>query len=242
MDEARLQIEVYTWVGLEKRQNCCIPLHTSIPGPRWSSFTLQNPDGTSNSPTEDEKWFESARIDAVLPSHCPGVLLLRTIKVYRFHPHFNFVAVVLAGTSDDAADEKAGEMMPDAEYDLGGSTAVLIAAEVRKKIKFPLGILPDGRLVFINPALWVCSVQLRIPVSRRRLSAWTQFCGGVNEEQEEMDTTVIKRHFFIPHDWVTVKDLRLCRVLEDGTVLCPTKGEVAVIRSDLVVNNSWITR
>ena len=35
------------------------------------------------------------------------------------------------------------------------------------------------------------------------------------------------------HDWVITKDLRLCRVLRDGRLLCPSKGQVAVLEGDL---------
>jgi hypothetical protein len=45
----------------------------------------------------------------------------------------------------------------------------------------------------------------------------------------------IRGRFFIPRDWVSAEVLSLCRLLADGTVLCPRKGEVAVIRSSLGV-------
>jgi hypothetical protein len=45
----------------------------------------------------------------------------------------------------------------------------------------------------------------------------------------------IRGRFFIPRDWVSAEVLSLCRLLADGTVLCPRRGEVAVIRSSLGV-------
>lgn len=79
-------------------------------------------------------------------------------------------------------------------------------------VEYVLGVLPGERLVFVDKGLWVCSASL----ADRRHS--------------------ISRHFFIPHDWITDTGLLLCRVLQDGTILCPTKGRISVMKSDLVPN------
>lgn len=72
-----------------------------------------------------------------------------------------------------------------------------------------IGMLSDGRLVFLDEDLWVCTAHI----------------SGVKGD--------VRRHFFIPRDWVNSAGLDLCQVLPDGTILCPCKGEVAVIRSGL---------
>lgn len=72
-----------------------------------------------------------------------------------------------------------------------------------------VGLLPDGRMIFLDEDLWVCTAHIN---------------GGGD---------VVTRHFFIPRDWVNTAGLALCQVLSDGTLLCPCKGELAVIRSDL---------
>ncbi|KAJ0123281.1 hypothetical protein J7T55_011746 [Diaporthe amygdali] len=72
-----------------------------------------------------------------------------------------------------------------------------------------VGLLPDGRMIFLDEDLWVCTAHIN---------------GGGD---------VVTRHFFIPRDWVNAAGLALCQVLPDGTLLCPCKGELAVIRSDL---------
>ncbi|KAI0205358.1 hypothetical protein F4808DRAFT_411405 [Astrocystis sublimbata] len=74
----------------------------------------------------------------------------------------------------------------------------------------PLGILEDGRLVFVDKDLWVCTARLKPPSSSR-----------------------LKRHFFLPRDWLTSAGLLLCQVQADGTLLCPRRGEMAVVRSGL---------
>ncbi|KAI0865949.1 hypothetical protein F4860DRAFT_458305 [Xylaria cubensis] len=85
-----------------------------------------------------------------------------------------------------------------------------IPSSVADKIERPLGILQDGRLAFLDENLWVCTVRLlAVPESR------------------------LKRHFFLPRDWLTSTDLLLCRIQADGTLLCPSRGEMAVVKSEI---------
>lgn len=64
-------------------------------------------------------------------------------------------------------------------------------------------------MIFLDEDLWVCTAHIN---------------GGAGS---------VQRYFFIPRDWVDAAGLALCQVLPDGTLLCPCRGEVAVIRSDL---------
>jgi WD40 repeat protein len=43
----------------------------------------------------------------------------------------------------------------------------------------------------------------------------------------------IRRHFFLPKDWLSPGMLDLCTINEQGTILCPKNGEVAIIRSGI---------
>ena len=210
-------------------------------------------------------------IDAILPSHHPDYILLRTITTRQNRPHYDFVVLSVTGmmglvdkhsnstdistgsgnaapitialndgsiTSTDAVQVKA----PNTETVINSdapttttrddNTASIIPIDldpsIHRQVKNPIGILPDGRLVFTDRNLWICTALLpflsppAVGTSRR-----------VNNSTRPVSNQV-KRHFFLPHDWVTASGLRLCRVLRDGTVLCPSKGEVAVIRADLV--------
>ncbi|EJT80823.1 hypothetical protein GGTG_00817 [Gaeumannomyces tritici R3-111a-1] len=74
-----------------------------------------------------------------------------------------------------------------------------------RKIKHGFGILPEGVLVFLDQMNWVCTIPLSSPT-------------------EEL------REFFLPSDWATTEDLRLSRLLSDGTLLCPTGGQVAILK------------
>lgn len=86
-----------------------------------------------------------------------------------------------------------------------------IPSDVAESIERPLAVIGKNRLIFLDKSFWVCSWRIRRP-------------GGQN---------AVTHHFFLPRDWVNAENLELCQVLEDGTFLCPHKGEVAVIRSDL---------
>ncbi|KAI0602218.1 WD40-repeat-containing domain protein [Biscogniauxia sp. FL1348] len=88
--------------------------------------------------------------------------------------------------------------------------SIPLSPEVAKSIAHPIGILPNNRFVFLDRHLWVCTTHL-----------------------QEMDGAV-RRHFFIPHEWVTNSDLHLCQLLADGTIVCPSRGEVAMLHSDSI--------
>ena len=91
-----------------------------------------------------------------------------------------------------------------------------LSREAMKIIEFPLGILPGKSLVFLDKDLWVCSLGLD---SIRQPHA-------------------LKRHYFVPRDWASTESLEQCCLLQDGTLLFPKDGEVAVITSNLF-EMSW---
>lgn len=73
------------------------------------------------------------------------------------------------------------------------------------------GIDSGDTLVFLDKESWVCSWSL-----------------------EESDAeAAVKRHFFLPQDWLNADYFRLSAVAEDGTLFIPKNGEVAVIYNGL---------
>jgi hypothetical protein len=92
--------------------------------------------------------------------------------------------------------------------------AISIPPIVSSSAKHPVGLLSDGRLVFLDQNLWVCTARVL----------------------GDQDTKVTK-HFFLPRDWVNAASLELCQVLPDGSLLCPSKGELAIIKSELA--STW---
>ncbi|KAI3393016.1 hypothetical protein diail_4895 [Diaporthe ilicicola] len=92
-----------------------------------------------------------------------------------------------------------------------------VPEKVGQRVEQPVGFLEDGRLVFLDEALWVCTTRLALPGTSGADTA----------------APVVKRHFFVPRDWLNSAGMALCRVQPDGTFLCPSKGELAVVRGDL---------
>lgn len=72
-----------------------------------------------------------------------------------------------------------------------------------------VGMLPDGRMVFLDEDPWVCTAHI------------------------SGSKGAVRRNLFIPGDWVNPAGVTLCQVLPDGTMSCPCRGEVAIIRSNL---------
>ena len=129
-------------------------------------------------------------------------------------------------------------------------TVITLPQDVSDAIEQPLNLLGRDRLVFIDKSFWVCT--WRADLGHGSSAAR----GAASESLDERDmrklsvaTTLVERrrssivpnrlvrHFFLPQDWVNAEVLRLCQVTADGTFLCPRKGEVAVIKSDL--GSAW---
>ncbi|KAI1410400.1 hypothetical protein F5Y13DRAFT_202173 [Hypoxylon sp. FL1857] len=142
---------------------------------------------------------ESSAVDALYQSHHTRLLLLRTISVQLNRPYYGFI--LLPATTMYEHDGAEGQ---------APTKPIELPDAIMEAVAYPLGLLPDGRMVFLDNKLWVCTAQI----------------GGAAE--------TITRHFFIPHDWVTSPGLRLSQLLQDGTILCPSKGEVAIIQNDMV--------
>lgn len=106
----------------------------------------------------------------------------------------------------------------DASHGKISSTALKsleLSSDILLKIEVLLGILPGGRLVFLDKDMWVCTVRL----------------------DSSKDSQALRRHYFIPRDWASTECLEQCCMLDDGTFLFPKDGEVAVIRDGLGVGD-----
>ncbi|KAI0888132.1 uncharacterized protein GGS22DRAFT_155137 [Annulohypoxylon maeteangense] len=142
----------------------------------------------------------SFTIDALYQCHYPRFFLLRTSNLHLNKLQHGFILLPITNLgAGHNRDETQASIKP-----------VDLPETITQAVSHPLGVLPDGRMVFLDNNLWVCTTQL------------------------SSATKTITRHFFIPHDWVTDSGLRLCQLLRDGTLLCPSKGEVAIIQNDMV--------
>ncbi|KAK3898388.1 hypothetical protein C8A05DRAFT_47279 [Staphylotrichum tortipilum] len=98
----------------------------------------------------------------------------------------------------------------------------VIAPDIAAKIREPLAILSRRRLIFLGVDRWICtwklpSLAVEGPKSQGR------------RDSQVGESTAIEQHYFLPGDWVTGSDTRLCAVTPDGTLLCPRNGDVVTI-------------
>ncbi|KAK4141312.1 uncharacterized protein C8A04DRAFT_39157 [Dichotomopilus funicola] len=124
-------------------------------------------------------------LDAILDSHSPHHLLLRTSTVRQNRRYYGFA--ILPTTSMYAETPTHSDSLPP--------TAIQpqpISPTVSEAAAHPLGILPDGRFLFLDRQLWVCT------------SLLSHFLGDPGLLSTK-DAATITRHFFIPHDWTVVR-------------------------------------
>ncbi|RYP26232.1 hypothetical protein DL768_011797 [Monosporascus sp. mg162] len=142
---------------------------------------------------------ESPIIESLLQSHHPRMLLLRTMTLELNRPRYSFSIVPTSSIYSAEPNEHPVSIKP-----------ISLPKAIAEAASYPLGILSDGRMVFLDSSLWVCTAQVA----------------------DASDTII--RHFFLPHDWVTTSGIMLSQLLQDGTILCPCKGEVAIFQNDMV--------
>lgn len=102
---------------------------------------------------------------------------------------------------------------------------ISIPSEIASQIERPLNILKTGApitdsapyyLVFLDRTLWLCSCPIDSDL-------------GLTDAK-------IKRHFFLPRDWVTTDSIRLLHLDKNGTIICPRRGNLVVIESSLTLS------
>ena len=114
--------------------------------------------------------------------------------------------------------------------------AFRLPVHIERLIERPLTLLGRNCFVFIDTAFWICSWTLELfsaPGTVDRSGAAHPHVDAVSASNQDVERLRVTRHFFLPRDWVNANSLALCTVLDDGTFLCPRKGEVAVIESGL---------
>ncbi len=99
-----------------------------------------------------------------------------------------------------------------------------ISPDIASRIREPLGILSGRRLVFLSVDRWICTWRLPTPGGE-----------GVGPQgrspSEIVRSTGMEQYYFLPGDWVTGRDTRLCAVTPGGTLLCPRNGGVVTVQA-----------
>lgn len=101
---------------------------------------------------------------------------------------------------------------------------------ILRRIEIPLGFVWEGgtaghgskaaeqySLAFLDVDFWVCT--------------WSLSDTG-------SDRAHVKRHFFLPNDWINLDCLDMATVTPDGKLFCPRNGEVAMVSGGF--NSAWL--
>jgi WD40 repeat protein len=189
---------------------------------RWDDLDLQRVFRIDRSQgTSDLSPATSLTAEVLLPSYHPRAHLLVTSFEEAGQKYLTFLLLDTSILRDGSTLLK--ESSPSARTSQPKHSPMIrpvqIAPSIARHIEQPVGLLRDGRLVFLDENLWVCTAQV-----------WADNGPGVGVGDGGAS---VMRHFFIPRDWLNSSGMMLCRIQADGTLLCPSKGEIAIMRSDL---------
>jgi WD40 repeat protein len=104
----------------------------------------------------------------------------------------------------------------------------------------------SGRRLALLDLTPILAQTLHLHPIRELSGKWKRFIGSWKDQLVFLDHQycfstwdvnaggdIIRRHFFLPKDWLSPGMLDLCIINEQGTILCPKNGEVAIIRSGI---------
>ena len=91
---------------------------------------------------------------------------------------------------------------------------LVLPDEVETQVEIPLGVLPGNRFIYLGKDFSIYSLR----VGQR----------GIDEKS-------VQEHFFLPRDWLNSACLELSTLLSDGTFLVPHNGEIAAIKSSIML-------
>jgi hypothetical protein len=110
--------------------------------------------------------------------------------------------------------EHGNEVASSPDIATGIAEPIFLPENIETRIEIPLGILSKDRFIFLDKGFLMCSIRLN--------------ARGVDEKD-------MQEHFFLPRDWLNSDCLELCTLLPDGTFLIPHNGEIAVIKSGVML-------
>ncbi|MCJ1285606.1 hypothetical protein MMC26_004947 [Xylographa opegraphella] len=90
------------------------------------------------------------------------------------------------------------------------------SSSVQKSDADSLPVTSENTLVFLDREYWICT--------------WSFSNIGIGSR--------VRRHFFLPRDWLNLASLELALMRNDGTLMCPRNGEVALVWNGL--KEEWI--
>ncbi|KAK4223270.1 hypothetical protein QBC38DRAFT_517229 [Podospora fimiseda] len=103
----------------------------------------------------------------------------------------------------------------------------VLPSRMASRIREPLGFLSQRRLLFLDAARWICTWRLPYEILPDRSTTTT---GKESQVLENEAISVGEEHYFLPNDWATADEAKLCSAMPDGTLLCPRNGNVMTVQ------------
>ncbi|KAK4201517.1 hypothetical protein QBC40DRAFT_223212 [Triangularia verruculosa] len=107
----------------------------------------------------------------------------------------------------------ASTLQPDSHVTNQEIRPIILPTDVSSRIREPLALLSRRRFVFLDINRWICTWRLPRP--------------GASSSRSSAD---IERFYFLPGDWAMEDEIGLCRIMPDGTLLCPRNGGVVTVQ------------
>lgn len=203
------KVHVVSWKGLREKE-----VHTYFPPRlvRSSTISISSPSAYGGTGSFQKDTETLGRLITNIDS--PEILLeilspTPSGQVESQYLLFDMDELRLsgAGSRGGRSQENHEMMMP----------YTVLAPNISSQIREPLAILSRRRLVFLHVDRWICTWKLP-SVAGEAFRAH-----GKGSEVEQ--------YYFLPGDWVTSSETRLCTVTPDGTLLCPRNGEVVTVQA-----------
>ncbi|KAK0702879.1 hypothetical protein B0T21DRAFT_416756 [Apiosordaria backusii] len=142
----------------------------------------------------------------------------KTLRKFVSNPDSPYVLLELSPPPPSKRDSlyllfDVSTLQPDSDAVNPQVSPVVLPTEVSSRIREPLAILSRRRLVFLDVNRWICT--------------WRLPRAGATSSRSSGD---IERYYFLPGDWAMEDEIGLCRIMPDGTLLCPRNGNVATVQ------------
>ncbi|KAL9018256.1 MAG: hypothetical protein Q9185_004422 [Variospora sp. 1 TL-2023] len=177
---------------------------------RWEDLELHQSQSFNPTPADERKWETEAGRPSLNCTPSSGTESVRCISATRNGRQLIIETVPTGSFSSLAPRNTRVHHVPTFSTTSRNTDAVRRVAlvDLAQQTSRVLGIFND-RTLFLDTTFWVCTWELTGLVP------------------------AIKRHFFLPRDWISPTSLQLVTYNEHGTVFCPRNGEVAIVKNGI---------
>ena len=178
----------------------------------WEDLVLHQSQTTTPEQAVEPKWDAGAGRPPLntTPSGTESAKTVRCISATRNGQHLVTEIVPTGSLRSLAPRNLMVQHLPTFSSVSPQSTTVqrIALPDLSQQTSRLLGIF-NYRVLFLDSTFWVCTWELTGLVP------------------------ALKRHFFLPRDWISPTTLQLITCNEQGTVFCPRNGEVAIVKNGI---------